>query len=206
MSDAIKRRDFVALVVSVTAFRPVVATAQKEATPVIGFVSSLAASDAPTVIEAFRQGLGETGYVEGRNVAIEYRWAAGHYDRLPDLIADLIRRPVAVIAAINGTPTVLAAKAATATIPIIFAIGGDPIAPGLVKSFARPGGNITGATFFTPQLAQKRLDLLHEMVAPQVVIAVMANLKNPPSALEATNAQAAQEVLGLQVMVLDVAT
>jgi putative ABC transport system substrate-binding protein len=194
------------LAIGVSALGPLTSIAQQKAIPVIGFVSSLAASDAPSVTAAFRQGLSETGYVEGRNVAIEYRWAASHYDRLPALVADLIRREVTVIAAISGTPTVLAAKAATATIPIVFAIGGDPIAPGLVTSLNRPGGNITGVTFFTAQLAQKRLELLHELVAKRSVIAVMANLKNPPSALEAKNAQTAARVLGLQVKILNVAT
>jgi putative ABC transport system substrate-binding protein len=201
-----RRRDFRALVAGAAAFRPLVATAQHKTIPVIGFVSSLAANDAPSVIAAFHHGLSETGYVEGRNVAIEYRWGAGHYDRLPALVADLISRQVAVITAISGTPTVLAAKAATATIPIVFAIGGDPIAPGLVTSLNRPGGNITGVTFFTAQLMQKRLELLHELMPKQSVMAAMVKLENPPSALEAANAQAAARVLGLQVRILNVAT
>jgi putative ABC transport system substrate-binding protein len=202
-----RRRDFLSTFAAGAALlSPAARAQQQKPTPVIGFVSSLAAADAPSVIAAFRQGLIDTGYVEGRNVAIEYRWAAGRYDQLPTLIADLIQRQVAVIAAISGTPTVLAAKAATATIPIVFAIGGDPIAPGLVKGLNRPGGNITGVTWYSAQLAQKRLELLHEMVGKQPIIAVMANLKNPPSALEVTKAQEAQRVLGLQIKVLDVAT
>jgi putative tryptophan/tyrosine transport system substrate-binding protein len=199
-----QRRTFI-LMLGAAAVLPVSTHAQKPM-PVIGFVSSLAATDAPSVIAAFRQGLSDAGYVEGRNVTIEYRWAAGHYDRLPALVADLIRRQVAVIAAISGTPTALAAKAATATVPIVFAIGGDPVAPGLVTRLNRPGGNVTDVTFYSAQLAQKRLELLHELLVKQSVIAVLANLKNPPSALEATNAQEAQGVLGLQVKVLDVAT
>jgi putative tryptophan/tyrosine transport system substrate-binding protein len=202
-----RRRDFLSMFAAGAGlFSPAARAQPKKPPPVIGFVSSLAAADAPSVIPAFRQGLIDSGYVEGRNVAIEYRWAAGDYDRLPDLVADLIQRQVAVIAAISGTPTVLAAKAATPTIPIVFAIGGDPIAPGLVKGLNRPGGNITGVTWYSAQLAPKRLELLHETVANQSIIAVMANLKNPPSALEATKAQEAQRVLGLQVKVLDVAT
>ena len=132
--------------------------------PVVGFLSSLSPLELTFVMPAFHQGLNEAGFVEGRNIAIEYRWAEGHYERLPALAADLVRRQVAVIAAISGTPAALAAKAATTTIPIVFAIGGDPVAPGLVTNLSRPGGNITGVSFYTSPVVTKRLELARELV------------------------------------------
>lgn len=148
---------------------------------------------------AFHQGLNEEGYIEGQNVAIEYHWAAGEYDKLPTMAAELARRQVSVIAAISGTPTALAAKAATTTIPIVFAIGGDPVAPGLVKSLNRPSGNVTGVTFFTAPLAAKRLELLRELSPNATTIAALVNPKNPPSVSEGISIQTAAHAIGQQV-------
>jgi len=169
------RREFIALLGGAAAW-PLAARAQQPALPVIGFLSSLAPSDLNIVVSAFHEGLNGTGLVESRNVAIQYRWAEGDYQRLPMLSADLVRRKVAVIAAIGGTPAALAAKAATTSIPIVFAIGGDPIAPGLVPSLSRPGGNITGVSFFGTALVTKRLDLARELIGKGSTVAMLVNL------------------------------
>jgi ABC-type uncharacterized transport system substrate-binding protein len=201
-----RRRDFISILGSAAAAWPLGARAQQPAMPVIGFLSSLASSDQTPIMAAFHQGLNDAGYFEGRNVAIEYRWAAGRYDLLPALSADLVRRQVAVIAAISGTPAALAAKAATTSIPIVFAMGSDPVAFGLVTSFNRPDGNITGATFFTAGLGAKRLDLLRELVPTAKTVSVLVNPDNPPGVADRTNVQAAAQRIGLQANILDART
>jgi putative ABC transport system substrate-binding protein len=144
--------------------------------------------------------------VEGRNVTIEYRWAESDYVRLPLLADDLVRRKVAVIAAISGTPAALAANAASATIPIVFAMGSDPVAFGLVTSFNRPGGNITGTTFFTAGLGPKRLELLRELIPTAKKVAVLVNRDTPPGVTDLTNVEAAAHVIGLEAKILDAST
>ena len=187
--DQLKRRAFITLLGGAAAW-PLAARAQP-AMPVIGFLSSLSHTDLGLVIPGFHEGLNGAGFVEGRNIAIEYRWAEGDYQRLPALADDLVKQKVAVIAAISGTPSALAAKAATATIPIVFAIGGDPVAPGLVASLNRPGGNVTGASFYTSPVVTKRLDLARELVPEGSVIATLINPTNPPSVEEARSLDAA---------------
>jgi putative ABC transport system substrate-binding protein len=172
--------------------------------PVIGFLGSESPAAWASRVRAFHQGLGEVGFVEGKNVAVEYRWAESHNDRLPALAADLVRRQVAVIAA-NG-PAVRAAKAATATIPIVFQIGGDPVAAGLIASLSRPGGNLTGVSSLGVELGPKKLELLHQLVPTATVIAALVNPSGPNAGTDARDFQAAARVLGLELHVLHAST
>jgi len=198
----IRRRDFIKFFAGATAVWPLPARAQQPTTPVIGFLSSLSAVDAPRIMAPFRRGLAESGYAEGHNVAIEFRWAEGEFSRLPGMAAELVGRQVSVIAAVSGTPSGLAAKAATPTIPIVFAMASDPVEFGLVASLSRPGANITGATFYTVLLGGKRLELLRELVPKASTIAVFANTKNPVSVTELKDVESAAPKLGLRVRVL----
>jgi putative tryptophan/tyrosine transport system substrate-binding protein len=190
-----RRREFISLI-SGAAGWPLVARAQQPAMPVIGWLSARSPAEAASVLQAFRQGLGQVGYFEGKNVTIEYRWAEGRYDRLPDLAAELVRRQVAVIAATGGEPSPLAAKAATTTIPIVCTIGGDPIETGLVASFNRPGGNLTGTTIMILEMASKRLDLVRQLVPNATSIGMLVNPKFPTASAEAREVQDAARSQG----------
>jgi putative ABC transport system substrate-binding protein len=181
--------------------RPLAARAQQAANPVIGFLNTRAPNEDAQLVAAFRQGLTETGYVEGRNVVIEYRWAEGHNDRLPALAVDLVRRKVAVIAA-NSQATV-AAKAATSTIPIVFVTGVDPVQTGFVASLNRPGGNLTGVTSMDTELGQKRLDLVHELLPKSKLIAFLINRNNPSAEDLSREVQVAARTIGQQVHILN---
>ena len=200
-----RRREFIAGLGSAAAW-PVVARAQQPAMPVIGFLSSQSADDDyKNVTVPFLQGLKETGYVEGQNVAVEYRWAENQYDRLPALAADLVRRRVAVIVA-AGTTAALAAKAATTTIPIVFATGGDPVALGLVASLNRPGANVTGIANLAAELAPKQLQLLRELIPNAAVFGVLADPAFPATQSIIADLQAAARTLGLQLVVVNART
>jgi ABC-type uncharacterized transport system substrate-binding protein len=201
-----KRREFITLLGGAAAGWPIAVHAQQPAMPVIGFLSSLSPRELTFVMPAFHQGLNEVGFVEGRNIGIEYRWAEGHYERLPELAVDLVRRQVTVIAAISGTPAALAAKAATTTIPIVFAIGGDPVAPGLVTNLSHPGGNITGVSFYTAPVVTKRLELARELIPPGTMIGVFVNPDNLPSVTEAKTLQAAAAALGQPIQIFNAST
>ena len=203
MAIYIGRRDFIATLGSAVAARPITARAQQPATPVIGFLGSRSPEDSAALVAGFHAGLGETGFVENRNVTIEFRWAEGHYDRLPGLSADLVSRQVAVIAAPGGIAAGLAAKAATAKIPIIFLTGADPVQFRLVSSLSRPDGNVTGVAILTNTLAPKQLELLHEVVPTSRVVAFLVNPKNPITESDTRDVRSAANTTRQQILVLN---
>jgi putative tryptophan/tyrosine transport system substrate-binding protein len=201
-----RRREFITGLGSVATW-PLAARAQQPAMPVVGFVNVASADTGAGYAAAFRKGLGETGYVEGQNVAVEYHWLEGQYDRLPALMTDLVRRRVAVIATPSSNPSSIAAKAATATIPIVFGVTDDPVKLGLVASLARPGGNATGINSFSVEVVAKRLGLLRELVPKAVRVAVLVNPGNATVA-ETTlrDVQEAARLIGLQTHVVNAST
>jgi putative ABC transport system substrate-binding protein len=200
-----RRRHFISLIGGMMVPRPRAAPAQQLPKPVIGFLHGTSLETRRTEVAAFHRGLIETSYVEGRNVTVEYRWAEGMYDQLPALAADLARRQVSVIAAF-GTAAALVAKAAAATIPIVFIVGGDPIALGLVVSLRQPGGSITGVTPLNDDLAPKLLELLHELVPKAALVGYLINPKNATSANLSRQAQLAERTIGKRVQILNAST
>jgi putative tryptophan/tyrosine transport system substrate-binding protein len=199
------RRTFITLISGAAAAWPMAVRAQQSAMPVIGFMNNGTAKGGEDLQAAFRQGVSEAGYTEGQNVTIEYHWGDGYDDRLPALASDLVRRQVSVIAA-TGTPTAIAAKSATATIPIVFETAGDPIKLGLVASLNRPGGNITGVTQLSSELVSKRLGLLHDLIPTATMIGFLVNPSDPRSETQTQETQQAALALGLQIQVLDAST
>ena len=202
MAIGIARRQFIAALGGAATW-PLTARAQQPAMPVIGFLNGQSPTQYGYYVDAFRQVLNAAGFVEGRNVAIEYRWAEGQYDKLPALAADLVRRQVSVIAATGTTAAVLAAKTATTTIPIIFTTGGDPVKAGLVPNLNRPGGNITGVSFLTNETGTKQLELLCEMVPSATSVGLMVNRLNPNTDAEIEDVVKAARVLGRRVQVVN---
>jgi putative ABC transport system substrate-binding protein len=200
-----RRREFIAGLGGAAAWSRV-ARAQQPAMPVIGFLSNLSRAQSANLMAGFHQGLKEVGYVEGQNLAIEYRWAEGQYDRLPLLARDLVGRRVAVIAAAGGDASALAAKAITSTIPIVFTSGGDPIASGLVASFNRPGGNATGVAILTSQVVAKRLELLVNLVPTAKVVGALVNPNNPNAISDKGDADSAARVLKRQLFAVNART
>jgi len=201
-----RRRTFIEGITVFAAIWPLAAPAQQSAMPVVGFLSARWPDEATADVNAFRQGLGESGYFEGKNVTVEYRWAEGQYARLPALAAELVRRQVAVIAATGGEPSAMAAKAATATIPIVFAIGADPVRLGLVASLNKPGGNVTGVTFIFSELGTKQLELLRKLLPNATTIAILVNPNYLDTPTEVSDVQAGARSFGLQVNVLNAST
>ena len=196
-----KRRYFLGVLSGAAAMWPLAARAQ-QAMPVIGYVGTGSRESDAFRLPSFHKGLSDSGYVEGQNVAIEYRWAQGQNDRLPALAADLVHRQVSVIVSAGGLPTALAAKAATTTIPIVFFLGNDPVEAGLVASLSRPSGNLTGVTTLNVQIGPKRLELLHEVLPSATNIALLVNPTNPTAKTVSKDLQAAARTLGLQLHVL----
>ena len=199
-----KRRDLITLLGGAAATWPVVARAQQPAMPVIGFLNGASPAELGPRVDAFRDGLAEMGYAEGRSVAIEYRWGLGQYERLPEMAIDLVRHRVAAIAATGGVPSVRAAKAATFEIPIVFTMGGDPVAFGLVASLNRPGGNVTGITLISGEIVSKRIAVLRDLLPGAKVLGVLMNSTTPASEAESVAAERTAHTLGWQVKVLRV--
>jgi putative ABC transport system substrate-binding protein len=195
------RREFITLLGGAAAAWPVAARAQHPTMPVVGFLRSTLPADSTHLVTAFRQGLKQAGFVEGENVAIEFRYAEGRNDRLPALVADLIRRPVAVM--VGNSPAALAAKVATKTVPIVFAYGGDPVRDGLVASLNRPDGNVTGVNFFDGTIGSKRLELLRKLVPKATLIGVLVNPNTTETEAERREVQAAAKAIGQQLVILE---
>jgi putative tryptophan/tyrosine transport system substrate-binding protein len=194
-----RRRGLITLLATAATAWPLAARAQQPAMPVIGILGSVSPAPYAGFIEAIKQGLREAGYVEGRNIAIEYRWAEGQYDRLPQQALELVDRGVAVIILVGGGPTIAAAKAATATIPIVFVMGDDPVKSGAVAALNRPGGNATGVSLLTVAMEAKRLQLLHELVPNVSLVAIIVNQNNPQAAEQLQALQAAARTLGVEI-------
>jgi ABC-type uncharacterized transport system substrate-binding protein len=199
----LKRRDFLTLLGGAAAAWPLAARAQQRALPVIGFLHPASADAIANRLRAYHRGLAETGFVDGENVAVVYRWAEGHIDRLPALVADLVQRQVAVIVTPGANDMPLAARAATKTIPIVFAVSEDPVKLGLVASLARPGGNATGVNFFNAELNAKRLELLRQLVPTAKRIALLANPEIGSSAVAVRDVEAVAPAMGLQIRVIN---
>jgi putative tryptophan/tyrosine transport system substrate-binding protein len=195
------RREFIALFGGVAASWPLVARAQQSARPVIGFMSGRAPDESSHLLEAFRRGLRDEGFSEGENVTIEFRWARGDYTKLPGLAADLVARQVKVLVAVGGEPSAQSAKRATATIPIVFGMGGDPVKSGLVASFNKPGGNATGLTLLSSLLEPKRLSILRELVPGAPLIGVLINPKNTPATIQLQQIEAAARAISQRYVV-----
>jgi putative ABC transport system substrate-binding protein len=203
----LRRRDFITLLGGVSAAWPLAVQAQQPTLPVVGFINPGSPDANASNVATFRKGLSETGYVEGHNVTVEYHWLEGQYDRLPALMTDLVGRRVAVIAIPGSLPAALAAKTATATIPIVFGVAEDPVRFGLVANLARPGGNATGINVFTNEVVAKRLGLLHELLPKAIRVVVLLNPANGPSAESTLRAvQEAAPIFGLQIQVLNATT
>ena len=200
-----RRRQFLTLLSSAAAAWPLAARAQ-QSMPVIGFMSARSPEDSVHLLEAFRRGLKEGGFVEGQNVVIEFRWARGEYDRLPEMAADLVSRRVSVLTAVGGDPSPRAAKRATSTIPIVFGIGGDPVRDGLVESFNRPGGNVTGVTLMTNLMESKRFGLLRDLVPDAQLVGALLNPSFAPSARQSQQIEEAARSIGQRLIVAKAST
>jgi putative ABC transport system substrate-binding protein len=198
----VRRREFIALVGMMAAAWPLLTSAQEAAMPVVGYLHVRGQEDAAHEADAFRRGLRDGGFVEGKNVRVEYRWASGHYDRLPALAAELVSLPVSVLAASGGESTVLAAKSATSTIPIVFTMSSDPVKLGLAASYNRPGGNVTGVNILSTSLEPKRLGLLHDLVPSALTIGFLVDSNFPPSERQVREVDEAARAIGVRIRVL----